>query len=135
MKKSIKANIYKCVMASAVGLLVVWYYTSSRWTDELTIAEQYCILCDAFTLPGLFITLFAILCSINYSGGLDTVAYLMSYLPRVIAPGAFGEPKRLLDFVEERREKRKKGYGFLYVVGFIFLGIAIIFLILFNSAC
>ncbi len=134
MKKSIKANIYKYMTGFALGGLAAWYYANSRWNAELTQAEQLCILCDAFSLPGLFITLSAMLCSINYSGGLDTVAYLMSWLPRMIAPGAFGEPKHLLDFVEERRAKRKKGYGFLYVVGLIFLGIALVFLVLFYRA-
>lgn len=134
MKKSLKANVYKCVTATAVGLLVVWYYVSSRWNDELTTLEQLCILCDAFTLPGVFMTLFGVLCTVNYSGGLDTLAYLVSFLPRIFAPGAFGEPQHLLDFVEERRAKRKKGYGFLYVVGPIFLVIALVFLVLYFRA-
>lgn len=134
MKKSTKANIYKCMIALALGGLVAWYYITSRWSDALTQAEQMCILCDAFSLPGTFMFLSGVLCSVNYSGGLDTIAYLMSWLPRVIAPGAFGEPKHLLDFVEERRAKRKKGYGFLYLVGLFFLVIAIVFLVLFYRA-
>ena len=134
MKKSSKVNFYKCMSAFALGGLVAWYYANSRWSDDLSQSEMLCILCDAFSLPGMFMTLSALLCSINYSGGLDTVAYLMSWLPRIIAPGAFGEPKHLYDFVEERRAKRTKGYGFLYVVGLIFLGIALVFLFLFYRA-
>ena len=134
MKKSLKANIYKILTASALGALAAWYYGTSRWNEDLTTVEQLTILCDAFTLPGLFMTCTAILCSINNSGGLDTLAYLMSWLPRVIAPGAFGEPKHLLDFVEERRAKRKKGYGFLYVVGLGFMAIALVFLVLYFRA-
>lgn len=134
MIKSFKANFGKILTATAIGLLAAWYYGSSRWTEELTVAEQMTILCDAFTLPGLFMTLSAMLCSVNYSGGLDTLAYLMTWLPRIIAPGAFGEPMHLLDFVEERRAKRKKGYGFLYAVGLFFLAIALVFLVLFFRA-
>ncbi len=134
MRKSTKANIYKCVIASAVGLLFVWYYLSSRWTEDLSTLDQLRVVCDAFTLPGIFMILFAMLCSINYSGGLDTLAYLMTFIPRIFAPAAFGEPQHLLDFVEERRSKRKKGYGFLYVVGSIFLVIALVLLALYFRA-
>jgi hypothetical protein len=134
VKKSIKAKIYKYMTSSALGLLVVWYYVHSRWTPELTIAEQLCILCDAFTLPGVFYTLSAVLCSIENAGGLDTISYLMSFVPRMLIPGIMGEPKNLLDYVEERKAKRKKGYHFLYVVGFLFLGIALVFLVLFFRA-
>ena len=134
MRKSTKANIYKCMIAASSGLLLAWFYTNSRWSDELTTAEQLCILCDAFSLPGIFMTLAAMLCSINYSGGLDTIAYLMSWIPRSFAPGLFGEPMHLVDYVEDRRSKRKKGYGFLYIVGLIFLAVALVFLVLFYRA-
>lgn len=97
----------------------------------MTPVLQYRVLCDAFTIPGAMMVLFGMLMSLNNLGALDTIAYLMSFLPRIIAPGAFGEPEKLIDYVERRREKRTKGYGFLYIVGFLYLGIAIIFLVLF----
>ena len=95
--------------------------------------EQYRVLCDAFTIPGALMVMVALLLSLNNLGALDTLMYLLSYLPRMLAPGAFGEPEKLIDYVEHRREKRGKGFGFLYVVGFLFLGIAIVFLVLFYS--
>jgi hypothetical protein len=99
----------------------------------MELVEQYRVLCDAFSIPGILMVLFAMLFSLNNLGALDTIAYLMSFLPRMIAPGAFGEPEKLIDFVENRRQKRSKGYGFLYIVGFIFLGIAIVYLVLFYK--
>jgi hypothetical protein len=116
-----------------VGGAVAWWYASSRWTDEMPLVLQYRVLCDAFTIPGAMMVLFAMLFSLNYMGALDTLAYLMSYLPRVIAPAAFGDPEPLLEFVENRRERRKKGYGFLYIVGLIYLAIAIYYLVRFYS--
>ena len=112
---------------------MTWWYINSRWSAELPLVEQYRVLCDAFSIPGIMMVLFGALFSLNNLGALDTIAYLMSYIPRMIAPGAFGEPQQLIDFVESRRAKRSKGYGFLYVVGFIFLGIALVFLYLFYS--
>ena len=133
MKRSLKVNILRCLSATAVGAAVAWWYANSRWTTDMPLVLQYRVLCDAFTIPGAMMVLFAMLLSLNYAGALDTLAYLMSYLPRVIAPGAFGDPEPLLEFVENRREKRKKGYGFLYVVGFIYLAIAIYYLVRFYS--
>ena len=103
------------------------------FTADMTQLLQYRVLCDAFTIPGAMMVLFAMLFSLNYMGALDTLAYLMSYLPRVIAPAAFGDPEPLLEFVENRRERRKKGYGFLYIVGLIYLAIAIYYLVRFYS--
>ena len=131
MRKSRKVMILRCLSAAAVGGAVAWFYGSSRWQEEMELVDQYRVLCDAFSIPGIMMVLFAMLFSLNNVGALDTIAYLMSFLPRIIAPGAFGEPEKLIDFVENRRQKRSKGYGFLYIVGFIFLGIAIFYLVLF----
>lgn len=133
MRKSLKVNILRCLSAAAVGGAVAWWYATSRWEDDMSLVLQYRVLCDAFTIPGAMMVLFGMLMSLNNLGALDTIAYLMSFLPRMIAPGAFGEPEKLIDFVERRREKRRKGYGFLYIVGFIYLGIAIYYLVRFYS--
>ena len=133
MRKSIKVRILRCLSAAAVGGAVAWWYGTSRWMEDMALVEQYRVLCDAFSIPGIMMVLFALLFSLNNLGALDTIAYLMSFLPRMIAPAAFGEPEKLIDYVERRREKRTKGYGFLYIVGFIFLGIAIFYLVKFYS--
>lgn len=133
MRKSLKGNILRCLSAAAVGAAAAWFYANSRWEEEMELVLQYRVLCDAFTIPGALMVLFGMLMSLNNLGALDTIAYLMSFLPRMIAPAAFGEPEKLIDYVERRREKRVKGYGFLYIVGFIFLGIAIYYLVRFYS--
>ena len=133
MRKSIKVKILRCLSAAAVGGAVTWWYGTSRWMEDMALVEQYRVLCDAFSIPGIMMILFAMLFSLNNMGALDTIAYLMSFLPRMIAPGAFGEPEKFYDYVERRREKRTKGYGFLYIVGSVFLGIAIFYLVKFYS--
>ena len=113
--------------------MITWWYISSRWSADLALVDQYRVICDGFSIPGIMMVLFALLFSLNNLGALDTIAYLMSFLPRMIAPGAFGEPEKLIDYVEARRQKRAKGYGFLYIIGFAFLAVAIVYLILFYS--
>lgn len=133
MRKSVKVMILRCMSATAVGGAVSWWYITSRWQADLPLVEQYRVICDGFTVPGMMMVLFALMLSLNNLGALDTMAYLLSFIPRMIAPGAFGEPEKLIDFVEHRREKRAKGFGFLYIVGSIFLGIAIYYLVKFYS--
>ena len=133
MRKSLKVWIYRCLSTLAIGAAIAWWYGNSRWSEDLALVEQYRVLCDAFSIPGILMVLFGALFTLNNLGALDTISYLLSYLPRMIAPGAFGEPEKLLDYVERRREKRTRGYSFLYVVGFMFLGIAIYYLVKFYS--
>ncbi len=133
MSKSLKVKILRCLSAAAVAAAVAWWYANSRWEEGMDLVLQYRVLCDAFTIPGAMMVLVALLLSLNNLGALDTIAYLLSFLPRMIAPGAFGEPEKLYDFVEHRKEKRGKGFGFLYIVGFIFLGIAVYYLVKFYS--
>lgn len=133
MRKSSKVMIRRYLSTLAVSSVVTWWYISARWSEDLPLVEQYRVLCDGFSIPGIMMVMFALLFTLNNLGALDTIAYLMSYLPRMIAPAAFGDPEMLIEFVEKRREKRSKGYGFLYVEGFIFLGIAIFYLVKFYS--
>ena len=133
MRKSTKTKLLKFLSSTAIGLLIAWYYISSRWVDDLTLSEKYCILCDAFSIPGILLFLSGVLMWVDYAGGMDTIAYLTSYIPRMLLPGAFGEPEKLYDFVEKRRQNRKKGYGFLFLVGILFLAAAFVFLALFYS--
>lgn len=134
MNRSLKEKLTKYLSTVALGIAAVWLCISSRWTDSLSLAEKYCILCDAFSVPGVLIFSVAVMFSMNNLGALDGIAYVLGYIPRMFAPGAFGEPEHYLDYVEARREKRVKGYGFLYVVGLVFLGISIVFLMLYLSA-
>ena len=133
MRKSLKVRILRFLSAVSVAALVTWAYANSRWEADMAEVLRYRVLCDAFTIPGILMVMIALLFTMNNIGALDTIAYLMSFLPRMIAPGVFGEPQMLIDYVQQRRERRSKGYGFLYIVGFIFLGIAIFYLIKFYS--
>ena len=115
------------VLTAAV---VVWY-ASSRDVLQLEKLEQYRVLCDAFTLPGIFLMLFGLLMVMNDLGALDTIAYFGHYLLHTFLPVAFGKGMSYLDFIEDRRSKRKGGYGFLFIVGAAFTAVGVVFLILF----
>ena len=127
-----KSNLIKSGIASAVGiLLAVAFILSSNFGAE-SLMNRYKILCDAFTIPGVMMLMFAILLSVSNEGALDGVGYVVKQGLRMLTFRGLGTEK-YLDYVERRREKRVKGYGFLYVVGAAFLAVALIFMALFYS--
>lgn len=133
MSNQLKTNLIKCLIATAVGGSLAVYYVLSRNFGELELVEQYRVLVDGISLPGMFMIFIAALFSMNNLGALDSITYLLKYGIRTLLPGAFGEMEPYLDYVEARREKHVKGYKFLYVVGCSFIAVSLIFLALFYS--
>ena len=133
MSKESRSLILRYSVTSAIGLFLVYSYASSFDFAQLTLMEKYHVLCDAFSLPGILLILLGLLIKMNNVGALDTMAFGLSYLIHMFIPGGVDNMDTYLDFVEARREKRVKGYGFLFVVGFILFAIAVVFLLLYFS--
>ena len=127
-----KANLIKSGIVSAVGILVVILFVSSSDFGAQTTVDKYKILCDAFTIPGLLMLMFAAMLSISNEGGLDGVSYLVKQGFRMLTFRGISQEK-YLDYVQHRRENRLTGYGFLYIVGAAFMVIALIFMALFYT--
>ena len=127
-----KANLIKSGIFSAVGILVVILFVCSSDFGAQTTVDKYKILCDAFTIPGLLMLMFAAMLSISNEGGLDGVSYLVKQGFRMLTFRGISQEK-YLDYVQHRRENRLTGYGFLYIVGAVFMAVALIFLALFYS--
>ena len=127
-----KANLIKSGIVSAVGILVVILFVSSSDFGAQTTVDKYKILCDALTIPGLLMLMFAAMLSISNEGGLDGVSYLVKQGFRMLTFRGISQEK-YLDYVQHRRENRLTGYGFLYIVGAVFMAVALIFLALFYS--
>ena len=133
MTRQQRNRLMKYVITTVLTAAVVYYYAASRNVLYLEKLEMYRVLCDAFTLPGIFLMLFGLLMVMNDLGALDTIAYFGHYLLHTFLPVAFGEGQSYLDFIEERRSKRKGGYGFLFIVGAVFTAVGVVFLILFMK--
>ena len=133
MTRQQRTRLLKYGITTVLTAAVVIYYAASRNVLSLETIEQYHVLCDAFTLPGIFLMLFGLLMLMNDLGALDTLAYFGHYLLHTFMPVAFGEGKSYLDFIEERRSNRKGGFGFLFVVGGVFTAVGVVFLILYLN--
>lgn len=127
-----KKALTKYIGATLVGGAITILYISLRDFSLQPLVEKYRILCDAFTIPGALMVLLASLISVSNEGVLDGVSYCASQAAKMLTfRGASLE--RYGDFLEHRRGKRAKGYGFLYIVGLAFLAVAAVFLCLFYS--
>ncbi len=133
MSKRLKTNLIKCGIAALVGLILTVYYVFSRDFGQQELLERYRILCDGFFLPGIFMVMIGLLFTMNNVGALDSISYLLKYAVRTFVPAAFTDMEPYLDYVQARREKRVRGYQFLFFVGGGFLAVATVFLALFYS--
>ena len=132
MSRSLKANLIKCGIATVIGGLLSYFYVSVREFGAQLLMEQYRILCDAFTIPGMLYILFALLMTISNEGALDGVGFCVKQALRMLTPKGLGGEK-YDEYVERRRKNRVKGYGFLYIVGAIFMAVSGVFMALFYS--
>lgn len=139
MTPSWKTNLMKYGISTGFALVMVWLYLWLRLDSLADFAaldrvEQYLLICDAFTIPGMLLLMFGCLLWLSNQGALDGVAYVTSYAIKMLIPGRMRkEQERFYDYVERKRGNRVKGYGFLFIVGAVFMAVALIFMALYNS--
>lgn len=138
MSKSRKTTLLKYGISIAVCVLLAALYLYGQASElgelsEQSLQEQYRLLCNAFTIPGMLLILSGLLVAVTNEGSLDGVGYLGHYLVNVLLPGRRRNIKKYYDYITEKRKKRVSGYSFLFVVGGICMLIAVVFLGLFYK--
>lgn len=131
MSKRLKVNLVKYGISALICGILVWIYVSTRDFAAQTTMEQYRILCDAFTIPGLLALMFGLLLAISNEGAFDGVGYALSIAWKALIPGGRTKMEKYFDYVERKREKRGGGFGFLFVVGGVCMAAALVFMVLF----
>ena len=132
MSKPGVKTLLKYGITAAIDLLLAAVYFFSRIPmSQISLVgavERSKVLCDAFFVPGAFTLLIGLLMWVASEGALDGVSYLGSCLVKVLLPGRHGSFERYGDYLDRKREKRKKGgMGFLCIVGLAFLLVACVF--------
>lgn len=133
MSKRLKVNLLKYGISALVCGGMVWLYVYLRDFASQSTMEQYRILCDAFTIPGLTALMFALLLSVSNEGALDGLGYVASIAVKSLTPGGRKKIEKYYDYVQRKREKKLTGYGFLYIVGAICMAVAVVFMVLFYQ--
>lgn len=138
MSGKVKTNLLKYGITGAVALAMSVSYVLLRddgrpgfWAWPMV--DKCLVLCDAFTIPGIVLLGVWCLVWIGSQGGLDGVSFIVKYAARKLIPGNRGKQERYADYVQRKRANRAGGYGFLFVVGAIFLAAALVFMALFYG--
>lgn len=130
MNKYLKTIIkYSITFAAGVGLffLVVGLRNIYNQTD---IKQIYRFLADGFTIPGVLMLCFGCLLLLSNWGALTGIGYALKHAITMLIPIIPKKHETYAEYCERR--KPLKGFGFLFIVGFIFLATGIVFTILFS---
>ena len=134
MSKRTKGNLIKYGAATLMVVLIAVTFLSSYSIADLPRVDQYRLISDAFTIPGLLLIFSALFIWVSNAGALDAISYCLHVAISALIPGKRAQGiERYADFIERRRNKIIKGYAFLYVVGGACLVISIVFMLLFES--
>ncbi|GFH93733.1 hypothetical protein IMSAGC003_00261 [Lachnospiraceae bacterium] len=133
MKKPDGKTLIKYTSAVVFCAALSWLYLALREFASAPELEQYRMLSDAFLIPGLLMVLFGLLVILSGKGALDGISYALRRAVGMLLPGTGLRNERYFDYVERKREKPLRGYGFLFVVGGGFLLVSIFYYIRFYQ--
>jgi len=130
-----QSNLLKYGITTAIAASLVWFHMDLQgYASAAVPAEQYRILADAFTIPGMLLLMVGLLVVISNEGMFEGLSYVVSYAVKTLVPGMNKGHERYGDYVERKREKGPvTGFGFLFVVGAVFMAAAGVFIALFYT--
>ena len=134
MSKDQKTRVIKYVTSFLLGGGLAYLYLALRDFPSEDAVENYRMLADATTVPGILFIMSGALVWASSLGALDGVSYALGKAVRALIPGGrFREDEKYADYVERRREKAKKSAGprFLFVTGAVFMVISLFFVFMF----
>lgn len=136
MKSSLIRNLISYGVSILSGGGIAYLYISLREFPAESAAENYRMLADAFTIPGLLFIMFGALLWAAGKGALDGIGYALGYALRALLPGGrFVKEGTFAEYLEEKKAKRKKAaaYSFLFFTGVAFLIVSGVFIYLFYK--
>ena len=138
MRNSQKGKLIPYLICTLFILLLASVYIGLRDFTNQPLVDQYRILCDAFTVPGILLILLG--CSIWASdlGGFYGIGYVFNHAKRsvlqFIVPNALSKTETYFDYVQRKKaEGHVTGYGFLFITGGVSMIISFVFMALFYQ--
>ncbi len=109
-------------------------YLSGQELEGATAAQWYHWICDILWVPGMMMLAAGTMIWVSNAGGLDTISYGMRWLVQWIMPAEKRLPDSYREYVEQRREKKVEGYGFLLISAAVCIGASFVVLALYAGA-
>lgn len=133
MSKKIRSILLKYGISFALcALAAVGIYTG-RLPETPAQRDIWRVLSDACFVPGVLMLFAGLAVWLSNEGTLNAVTWLTTYAFQSLFPGLRGKRERYGDYVLRQQEKKVKGYGFLFVVGLIFVAAGIVCYFLYKK--
>lgn len=135
-KKTVTRYLTTTVLALAASGVLLWMM---NFSSAESLAEKYRILSDAFSVPGVLLVCFFGLLWVSSYGFFDGLKYMFGRIGNMFVPGKIPKHETYYDYKMRRREKREENedqgsLSFLLFVGLGLLLVAVIFVVLYESA-
>lgn len=106
------------------------------WRHDLlgaeTLARRFHVLSDAFTVPGVLMTMAGVLVWVSNFGLFDMLGYAGGRVGAMFIPVYKKyDHQTFYDYKEGRKGKRISGYSFMFIVGLASLALGVLFLVLY----
>lgn len=124
IRYGVSAVIVTALLFLILSLNGYWNLTEPQ--DKLRV------LCDAFSLPGILLVLMSGLIFASNAGALDGLLYGLRVSVERILPFLPHKHVRYRDYLQKRREKKVKGYSFIFFTGAAFLTVGLVLLVIFH---
>lgn len=132
MKKPTKSQLLKYGLATGIALAYAIYTVISQNAFSQDLRGMLRIISDGLFLPGALMLLIGLLLVVSNHGAFDALAYTGKSIKRLFIPERPGEKRvNYREYVEQRREKKTTGFGFLFIVGGVFTVIGLIVMLVF----
>lgn len=128
----------KYLVTAGIGLLISLAVLGTRgaYTADIGSLEMAGYLSDAFFVPGILILGFGCLVFVSAEGSFDGLLYGLKLFADKFRFGRFAREHKLESFGDYKARKAEKGkpsFGFMIIVGLVFLAISAAFLLRYMS--
>ena len=134
MKSEKKALLIKYLVcfgiASLIAFIVIW--VKGFFTDSTSVNLQ--ITSDAFFVSGILMTLFAGMMFVSGEGALLGIGFILKSVALIFVPMGRNRHELYKDSRERKlAERRDRSFGYILVVGLIYLAVGITFTVIWYS--
>ncbi len=134
--KTGRATVLKYGITTFIAGLITFFIARGRYPDAGAAAsEKYRALCDAFTVSAVLLLAFGALLWVSGEGVFLGIGWAVKNAVLILIPG---QALNRESYAEYRARKlstgKASGFGFLFIVGAVFLAVALVFLVLYNKS-
>jgi len=126
------AFLLKYGITALVGGLLTWLTLDLHgFSSTMSKLQQYRLLCDAFTIPGVILVMVGFLVMIANAGNFLGLGYAVKHAVKMLIPFGNKKDERYYDYYQRKQQGKITGYGFIFITGLVFMAVAMVFFTLF----